>query len=89
MPNKKYYPGYANGSFVAKKQRDPNFHDRLREKGITPTIPEDKETYRLDRFMDLVDPRKGMLGRVANKTPQGDPRNPLMKAVLHAASPTL
>ena len=49
----------------------------------------DRETYRLDRFMDLVGPRKGMLGRVANKTPQGDPRNPLMKAVLHAASPTL
>ena len=195
MPKKKYYPGYASGSFIAKKSKDPDFYRRLQEQGITPTIPgedskasqnpifkvfkgleflrnkikeglrkrsarkfweenpidpteertewieygppypiphvppnerdsinmlreigrvppkaaggggvaslvpgyqeggnpdrKDRETYRLDRFMDLVGPRKGMLGRVANKTPQGDPRNPLMKAVLHAASPTL
>ena len=39
MPNKKYYPGYANGSFVAKKQRDLDFYRKLQEKGITPTIP--------------------------------------------------
>jgi len=39
MPNKKYYPGYANGSFVAKKQRDPDFYRKLQEEGITPTMP--------------------------------------------------
>ena len=39
MPNKKYYPGYANGSFVAKKQRDPDFYKNLKKQGITPTLP--------------------------------------------------
>ena len=196
MPKKKYYPGYASGSFIAKKSTDPDFYERLQEQGITPTIPgedskasqnpifkgleflrnkikeglrkrsarkfweenpidpteertewieygppypiphvptppppterdsinmlreigrvppraaggggvaslvpgyqeggnpdrKDRETYRLDRWLDLVGPRKGFLGSVASKTPQGDPRHPLEKALLSAAMPTL
>ena len=57
MPNKKYYPGYANGSFVANKQRDPDFYKNLKKRGINPFIPgedpdrTDRETYRLEHLM--------------------------------------
>ena len=81
MPKKKYYPGYANGSFIAKKSTDPDFYRRLQEQGITPTIPgEDSEASQNPVFRGLEFLRnkikEGLRKRSARKFWEKNPIDP-------------